>query len=102
MDRRSKARVYNFMLRFCHCWSSCLSFLFSKSNVNNFFFNFFYVKTLSGPVSDPSKFPSGTMMVLNFIAVLAQMQGNLFISYNSCYGFIIRVVPVASTMSSEF
>jgi hypothetical protein len=57
MDRRSKARVYNFMLRFCHCWSSCLSFLFSKSNVNNFFFNFFYVKTLSGPVSDPSKLP---------------------------------------------
>ncbi|KAL9384135.1 hypothetical protein Peur_024458 [Populus x canadensis] len=36
------------------------------------------------------------------ITVLAQMQGNLFISYNSCYGFVIRVVPVASTVSSEF
>ncbi|KAL3575921.1 hypothetical protein D5086_021204 [Populus alba] len=36
------------------------------------------------------------------ITVLAQMQGTFFISYNSCYGFIIRVVPVASTMSSEF
>ena len=56
MDTRSKARVYNFMLRFCRCSSSCLSFLFSKSNVNFLIF-FFYVKTLSGPVSDPSKLP---------------------------------------------